>query len=72
MAKLRRGDSWHAHHLKIFPEEVTPLDVVAGPSLEINAILERCTPLTPYHPNPTGTAELCDPDVLADRLDPVT
>ena len=41
ITQLRRGDAWHAHHLKLFPEEVTPLEGVAGPAIEVQCTIER-------------------------------
>lgn len=44
--RLRQGECWRASHLQIFPEEATPLEGVAGCSLDITAVLERCGPAT--------------------------
>ncbi|KAK9810230.1 hypothetical protein WJX72_007025 [[Myrmecia] bisecta] len=43
VAKLRKGESWHAAHLNVYPEEATPLEGIAGAALDIECILERGT-----------------------------
>ena len=47
--RLRQGECWRASHLQIFPEEATPLEGVAGCSLDITCVLERCAPSLPSH-----------------------
>lgn len=39
--KLRRGECWRASEVQIFQEESTPLEGVAGQSLDIMFTLER-------------------------------
>ena len=41
MNKLRRGECWRSSDIQIFQEESTPLEGVAGPSLDIIFTLER-------------------------------
>lgn len=41
MLQLRRGESWRASGLQIFPEASTPLQGVAGSALDVTLVLER-------------------------------
>ena len=58
MNRLRRGECWHASHLQIFPEEATPLEGVAGCSLDITCVLERCARVQPL-PGCCSFAPVC-------------
>lgn len=42
--QLRRGESWRASGLQVFPEESLPLQGVAGPALDVTLVLERWGP----------------------------